>query len=158
MTLSERIHEALFDLGASDIEHWERSTYGVSLCKDWRQIIADHLAEKLADTLDARPQAQEWQIVSERTDGRRVVIRSGYRCQHAANAARAEIEQYTQPDANLLIQPADPPVSDRRLPDASTPRTDEPRDLNIGAWPKPQGESGDQRGRRLDPGRGRFRG
>jgi hypothetical protein len=57
-----------------------------------------------------------------------------------------------------LREPADPPVSERLPSHESTPRHDEPRDLNIGEWPKPQGESGDQRGLRLDPGRGRFRG
>jgi hypothetical protein len=71
-----------------------------------------------------------------------------------------------------LREPADPPVSEGEHSTCATKETPEtpdgippqprepetPRDLNIGAWPKPKGESGDQRSRRLDPGRGRFRG
>jgi hypothetical protein len=55
-----------------------------------------------------------------------------------------------------LREPADPPVSERLPSHESTPP--DRRDVNIGEWPKPQGEAGDQRGLRLDPGRGRFRG
>jgi hypothetical protein len=126
-----------------------------------------------ADTLDARPQT--WQPIDSH-DGSSANVLVGHDGSHGSPRwvceARWDADQRGWWEANThhtdhcdrqvfpthFCELPDPPVSDRRLPDASTPRPDEPRDLNIGEWPKPKGESGDQRGRRLDPGRGRFRG
>jgi hypothetical protein len=123
----------------------------------------DELAK--ADALDARPQT--WQ---PDVDG---LVNAVMAREHAASGKAVFLDSViVRGLIERHLTPADPPVSEGEHSTCATKETPEtpdgippqprepetPRDLNIGAWPKPKGESGDQRSRRLDPGRGRFRG